>query len=309
MFRPFEPEEIITEILTLSSNKSYGLYSCPIRLLKFSRQILGEPFAIIFNTSIESGGFPTKLKIAKVIPIFKAGDATAPNNYRPISLLSIFNKIFEKLFCKRLNSYLTQYGFREKHSTEHAILDIMGKIQANMDKKLYSCGVFIVLSKAFDTVNHDILLDKLHHYGIRGILNKWFASYLKRRFQTTEIKNCISEKQETLCGVPQGSVLGPLLFLIYINDICNSSNILKFYIFADDTNLLHADNNLKNLEKTFNKELANVSSWLIANKLILNISKSNFVIFRPYQKKITYQPTIKLFDNNSQRLVNLECKT
>ena len=141
------------------------------------------------------------------------------------------------------------------------------------------------LSKAFDTVNHDILLDKLHHYGIRGILNKWFASYLKRRFQTTEIKNCISEKQETLCGVPQGSVLGPLLFLIYINDICNSSNILKFYIFADDTNLLHADNNLKNLEKTFNKELAKVSSWLIANKLTLNISKSNFVIFRPHQKK------------------------
>ena len=99
-------------------------------------------------------------------------------------------------------------------------------------------------------------------WGIRGILNKWFASYLKRRFQTNEVKNCISEKQETLCGVPQGSVLCPLLFLIYTNDICNSSNILKFYIFADDTNLLHADNNLKNLEKTFNKELAKVSSWL-----------------------------------------------
>ena len=210
MFRPIEPEEIISEILTLSSNKSYGLYSCPIRLLKCSRQILGEPLAIIFNTSIESGIFPTKLKIAKVIPIFKAGDATAPSNYRPISLLSIFNKIFEKLIYKRLNSYLiskeiiseSQYGFREKHSTEHAILDIISKIQANMDKKLFSCGVFIDLSKAFDTVDHDILLDKLHHYGIRGILNKWFASYLKRRFQTTDIKNCISEKQETLCGVP-----------------------------------------------------------------------------------------------------------
>ena len=141
-----------------------------------------------------------------------------------------------------------------------------------MDKKLYSCGVLIDLSKAFDTVNHDILLDKLHHCGIRGILNKWFASYLKGRFQTNEIKNCISEKQETLCGVPQGSVLGPLPFLIYINDICNFSNILKFYIFADDTNLLHADNNLKNLEKTFNKELAKVSSWLIANKRGVNRS-------------------------------------
>ena len=216
----------------MSSNKSYGLYSCPICLLKDSRQILGEPLAIIFNTSIESGSFPTKLKIAKVIPLFKAGDVTAPNsNYRPISLLSIFKKIFEKVIYKRLNSYLiskeiiseSQYGFCKKHSTEHAVLDIISKIEVNMDKKLYFCGVFIDLSKVFDTVNHDILLGKLHHYGIRGIINEWFASYLMGRFQTTEIKNCISEKHETLCTVPQESVLGPFLSLIYINDICNSS--------------------------------------------------------------------------------------
>ena len=146
----------------------------------------------------------------------------------------------------------------------------------NLDKKLYSCGVFIDLRKAFDTVDHDILLGKLHHYGIRGIINEWFASYLKRRHQTTEIKNCISEKHETLYGVPQGSVLGPLLLLIYLNDICNSPNILNFFIFVDDTNLLHADtSNLKNLEKIFNKELAKVSSWRIENKLTLNIRKSN----------------------------------
>ena len=177
-----------------------------------------------------------------------------------------------------------------------------------MDKKLFSCGVFIDLSKAFDTVDHDILLGKLNHYGIRGVVNKWFASYLKDRFQTTKIKNSISEKREILCGVPLGSVLGPLLFLVYLNDICNSSNLLDFFLFADDTNLLYADRSLKNLEITVNKELAKVSDWLIANKLTLNIKKSNFVIFRPRQKKLTLQLTIRLFDNNLQRLVTLDCK-
>ena len=131
---------------------------------------------------------------------------------------------------------------------------------------------------------------------------------LSGRFQTTKIKNSISEKREILCGVQQGSVLGPLLFLVYLNDICNSSNLLDFFLFADDTNLLYADRSLKNLELTVNKELAKVSDWLIANKLTVNIKKSNFVIFRPRQKKLTLQPTIKLFDNNSQRLVTLDCK-
>ena len=126
--------------------------------------------------------------------------------------------------------------------------------------------------------------------------------------QTTKIKNSISEKREILCGVPQGPVLGPLLFLVYLNDICNFSNLLDFFIFADDSNLLYADKSVKNLEITVNKELAKVSDWLIASKLTLNIKKSNFAVFRPRQKKLTLQPTIKLFDNNSQRLVNLDCK-
>ena len=144
------------------------------------------------------------------------------------------------------------------------------------------------LKKAFDTINHSILLKKLNHYGIRGIINDWFSSYLLGRSQVTEIDSNLSTINKISCGVPQGSVLGPLLFLIYINDFHNSSEKLSFYLFADDTNLLYADKNLKSLEKIMvNNELVRVSDWLNANKLTLNAKKSNFVIFHPPLPRLT----------------------
>ena len=177
-----------------------------------------------------------------------------------------------------------------------------------MDKKLYTCGIFIDLKKAFDTVNHSVLLSKLHHYGIRGVVNDWFSSYLCGRVQTTEVEMTVSAKATTPCGVPQGSVLSPLLFLIYINDIPNSSSKLSFYLFADDTNMLFSDNNLQSLEATVNNELKNVCDWLTANKLTLNTKKSNFVIFRPRQKKLVYEVNLNIVDNNTNTLTSLECK-
>ena len=165
-----------------------------------------------------------------------------------------------------------------------------------MDNNLFSCGVFIDLQKAFDTVTHEILLSKLNHYGVRGIINNWFSSYLIGRSQTTQIGNYISDKEQTQCGVPQGSVLGPLLFLIYVNDIQYSSNKLDFFLFADDTNLLYADKNLKSLETIVNKQLEYICDWLLANKLTLNIKKLNFVIFHPYKKRLNYKPNLKVHD-------------
>ena len=223
-----------------------------------------KPLTEIFNTSIIQGKYPSKLKISKVTPIFKVGDETDPDNYRPISLLSNLNRVFEKLMYNRLIQFINkhnllddaQYGFRSGSSTNHAILDIISTIQHNMDYKLFTCAVFVDLKKAFDTVDHQILLKKLDCYGIRGIVNEWFKSYLLNRTQTTEINGFISTKDFNPLGVPQGSVLGPLLFLLYINDITKASTKLKFFLFADDTNLLYANRNLKTLESTVNTELS-----------------------------------------------------
>ena len=204
--------------------------------------------------------------------------------------------------------YTSHYGFRKEHSTQHAILDIVNTIQTNMSQGLFSCGIFIDVKKAFDTVDHDILLSKLHHYGFRGIINEWFASYLINRMPTTQIGQHVSNKDIVTFGVPQGSVLGPLLFLLYVNDMYQCSNKFKFYLFADDTNILYAAKNLKTSEVTVNAELRNFCDWLKSNKLSLNTKKSNLVLFHPYQKRASYHPNISIFDNEKNRFANLESK-
>ena len=143
--------------------------------------------------------------------------------------------------------YSSQYGFRKGYSTQHAILDIVNDIETNMNQWLLSCGVFLDLKKAFDTVDHDILLDKLNHYGFRGLINDWFSSYFKNRTQKTQVGHHISDKAVVRGGVPQGSILGPSLFLLYVSDIHRCLNKFRFYLFADDTNILYADKNLKDL--------------------------------------------------------------
>ena len=231
--------------------------------MKSARQAISHTLAELIIISISTGIYPHKLKQAIVTPIYKADDETDPKNNRPISLLSVFNRIIEKLMYKRLKSFINkndifftwQYEFRENCPTQHAILDILNKIQNNIDKRLYSCGIFIDLKKAFETVDHSILLHKLHHCGIRGMINDWFSSYLSVRMQSTKIGSIVSSKERIVCGVPQGSALGRLLFLIYVNDMHRSSKKFDFYLFADDTNLLYAEKDLNKLEVVVNEEL------------------------------------------------------
>ena len=259
---------------------------------------------ILFNLSFSHGKVPCKFKIARVIPVYKKGSMSLVSNYRPISLLSIFNRLLEKLMYNRLISYFNkinvlsdnQFGFRKNHSTFHTLILIVDKIQRAMEEGNYSCGVFIDLSKAFDTLNHNILLGKLERYGIRGIAKDCFASYLYNREHFVSIGNIVSDKRPISCDVPQGSVLGPHLFLIYVNDIANCSNLFDFHMFADDTNLLYSNKSLKTLESKINTHLVHVNTWLACNKLSLNIDKTNYVIFHPPQKKLPFH--IQILINN-----------
>ena len=286
------PHEISEIIGSFQDSKSSGPYSIPTKYLKMIKDDISIPFSDICNSSFSEGVFPDNNKIAKVIPFHKSGSIKDVNNYRPISLLSIFSKIMEKLMASRLNSFLeihsiifpNQYGFRSGCSTTHSLIGITETISKTIEQKKFGCGVFIDLKKAFDTVNHTILLRKLEHYGIRGPALKWFTSYLTDRKQFVSVNGINSTTQAISCGVPQGSVLGPLLFLLYINDLPNISSKLKFFLFADDTNIYFESDNLQNLEKVMNKELEKLYEWLCINRLSLNITKTNYVIFHAINK-------------------------
>ena len=190
-----------------------------------------------------------------------------------------------------------QFGFQKNKSTSQAILDLCNQLTNSVDKKEVSCCIFLDLAKAFDTVDHKILLDKLSHYGIRGSGLNWFKSYLSSRTQKVCINGLLSEPQTITHGVPQGSVLGPLLFLLYINDLPSCSKILKFHLFADDTSIFYSHKNAKDLEYIVNLELKNVSTWLSANRLSLNVDKSNFLTIS--KKKKTYSNIDIKIDNIS----------
>ena len=238
-----ENGEIKKTILSLKDGAP-GIDCIPASVLKFTVDLISSPLSHICQLSLDQGYFPSELKLAKIIPLFKSNDPSMFNNYRPISLLSVFSKILEKIMYDRLYDYLVtlqilyafQFGFQKNKSTYMALISLTDKLIQALDNGNVCVGIFIDFRKAFDTVNHDILLDKLHYYGIRGTAHSWFHSYLTDRQQCVEFNNVTSRVIDMKCGVPQGSNLGPLLFLLYINDLAFVSPQLFAILFADDSN-------------------------------------------------------------------------
>lgn len=285
---PTDATEIINIVKTLKNTSAAGWDNINAKLLKTILPHIIVPLTTIFQASFDTGIFPSALKKSIVCPIYKNGNEDIISNYRPISLLPTFSKLLEKLMNVRLKKYLetknllsvNQYGFRNGKSTEDAVLAVTEHIKERLDSKDKIVGIFIDLAKAFDTVSIPILLAKIEAMGIRGIPLKWFESYLSGRLQAVRIENTVSQQNSVNFGVPQGSILGPTLFLIYINQLCDmdlkSGNIVTY---ADDTVIMFQNRTWEKLEETANHGLEKISNWLRQNLLTINIQKTYYMPF------------------------------
>ena len=282
------PTDVAEVVSVISSFRSSGcnIIEIPVFIYKKLVLVIAPTIVKLFNDSISEGVYPDILKIGKIVPIFKSGNRKLVKNFRPISTLSIMNKIFEKLMHKRIMCYLNefsllancQYGFRSMSSTADAIAEFLDNVYSTIDRREYLIAIFLDLSKAFDTVDHSILLNKLESKGIRGVTLEWFRSYLSDRRQYVTVSGHTSDTVDVVSGVPQGSILGPVLFNIYIDDMhgCCSLGMIHY---ADDTTLFTSGADIVALVSYLNAELLRVDDWLKRNRLFLNVSKSKAMMF------------------------------
>lgn len=289
----------IESILMGLRKSSVGWDNISVSLLKAARHILTPVITHIFNLCFMSGIFPSVFKEALVHPIYKSGDRGHVNNYRPISVLSTLSKILEKIINNRLIKYLNKYhiisdrqfGFRSGKCTEDAVLELTNTVVGNFNSKLKTIGIFLDLSKAFDTVSIPILLRKLEHIGVRGLVQDIFKSYLSNRRQRVKIDTYLSLCQTLTCGLPQGSVLGPTLFLVYINDLCSLAiTNCKILAYADDTALLVQSTTWTEARTHAEFAMKTVMEWLTKNLLTLNLDKTVFTTFSLNASTMPQQP-------------------
>ena len=305
--KPITCDEVREIIDNLGNKFSSGDDDISNVLVKLSSNVTIPYLTQIINLSFEEGIFPDDLKKAKVIPLHNDGSKLDENNYRPISLLIVWSKIIERALFIRIYAYMEyhnlffnrQFGFRTKHSTIDALVELVEKIRINC-RNVKAISFYLDLKKAFDTIEHDILLKKLENTGIRGPALSWVTTYLKGRQQRVNVNGACSSWKSIVCGVPQGSILGPLLFLIYINDLPLVCKSLDVILFADDTNLtaINKDDN------SVQEDLQSINNWLIANKLILNMDK---VVQMNITNKSSASKSVFKFDDVSNEVRNL-CK-
>lgn len=283
-----DPMEVMHTIKSLKPHSAPGWDDISMKVLRDNCHILANPIAYLCNLSFTSGAFPTTFKSAIVTPVYKAGDRTQPTNYRPISLLASLSKVLERLVNKRLMAYLetngliseNQYGFRSAKSTEDATLHLTNSIVKYLESGAKCLGVFLDLQKAFDTVSIPILLTRMENVGIRGTPLLWFRDYLNGRQQRVRISGEMSNGAPCTYGVPQGSTLGPTLFLLYINDLCNKKvKGADLLMFADDTVLLFHDHSWADVYVLSENGLRDVTSWLEESLLTLNTAKTKYLCF------------------------------
>jgi len=277
------------------------------KLLKGVALEISRPLSYIFNLSLVNGIFPKKLKKSRTVPIFKAGDPTSCDNYRPIALLSSLSKILEKMVSVKLVNHLDfnkllykhQYGFQKNKSTEHNLVQALNYIGQAFNDNKYCIGVFFDLKKAFDVCSHEILLMKLERMGIRGTALEWFKSYLSERTQFVDINGNHSSEKKIKISILQGSILGPILFLCYINDLYRVTDLFTL-MFADDTFSAKSGSDLNLLIQHVNAEINKMAIWFRANKLAVNKSKTKYIIFRTRGKKINANVPNIIFDENER---------